>query len=98
MSDVDTRPVEVARSDGETQPGLELVAERRVDGPADAGQPRTIVAVSPETDGEDDEDDERELGLLDTAQARVTDATAPDTIREVLGPKLELKLGGGEDE
>ena len=80
-----TRPVEITRPDGTTQPGLEWVPARRVDGPADRGQPRTVVIVS---------DDDGGLLEVDIARERVGEVSdrQADLVRSVLEPKLE----GGE--
>jgi len=72
--------VEIAATDGTTQPGLEL--ERRVDGPAGGPtQERVVVAVA--TDG-----DAREI---DTAADRVgaIDGQQADLVRDIVGERLE---------
>jgi len=83
-----TRPVEIDRVDGGSDPALEWVPGRRVDGSEDdGGQPRTICLV---TDGDGG------LAALDTSQDRVG---APQNgheglIEQQLGPRLEAVDGG----
>ncbi|WP_135302659.1 hypothetical protein [Haloarcula amylovorans] len=79
----DTRPVEIQRGDGTPTPGLELVGERRTDGPEDGPQqPRTVVVVN-DSDGD---------GVIevDTAQDRVGEAAQPQLVTDIIGRKLEV--------
>lgn len=85
----ETRPVEICGEDSAT-PGLELVNERRTDGP-DSGpqQARTVVAIN----AGDEHPVEGDIVEVDVAQDRVDEAVQPELVRGV----LESKLGGDVD-
>jgi hypothetical protein len=85
----ETRPVEIDTHDG-TVPGLELVSERRIDGPENGpSQPRTVVCTPP------DREDIR-IALVDVAQERVAgiDGAEADAIADTLGPTVAEVFDG----
>jgi len=81
----DIRPVEIRHDDESPTPGLELVDQRRTDGPEDGPQQaRTVVAINAGNEHPVEDD----VVEVDVAQDRVGEAAQPELVRGVLGPKL----------
>jgi len=80
-----TRPVEIERTDGTTEPGLEWLPYRRREGVGETQQARTLVIVS------------RDGSLLEVNIAQDRVASVDDEQAALIENVIEPQLGDGDE-